>query len=361
MADVADDVADAPEPEIAKMAMWRCGDWLRWGAAGKLPPTSALGSTLDKIVSTGALTHDPRMTDLPDLFLGFDRLDIEGEGATIHVRKGGAGPPLLLVHGYPQTHVMWHRVAHGLADRFTCVVADLRGYGRSSIPASDADHLVYSKRAMARDLVRVMAHLGHERFFIAGHDRGGRVAYRMAFDEPNAVERIAVLDILPTWKYWDRLNRKESLRIYHWMFLAQPAPLPERLISAAAEYYCDYTLAAWTAAKDLSAFDPTALEHYRAQMREPARVHALCEDYRAGAGPDFDFDAADRAADRKIQAPLMTLWGGAGVAQGTQLPVDVWREWAVTVTGLQIDSGHFVPEEAPEQTLAALISFFEAT
>ena len=300
------------------------------------------------------------MTDLPDLFPGFDCLNIEGEGATIHLRKGGEGPPLLLVHGYPQSHVMWHRVSSGLSQRFTCVVPDLRGYGQSSVPSSDPEHLAYSKRAMARDLVKVMARLGHERFFVAGHDRGGRVAYRMAFDHPQAVKRLAVLDILPTWTYWDRLDRNGSLRIYHWMFLAQPAPLPERLIGAASDDYCDYTLAAWTAARDLSAIDPTALEHYRAQMRDPARVHALCEDYRAGAGPDFEFDAADRAAGRKIEPPLLALWGGSGIAPGAELPAEVWREWATAVTGKKIECGHFVAEEAPEQTLAALISFFSA-
>jgi len=300
------------------------------------------------------------MPNRPDLFPDFDCLDIEGEGATIHLRRGGSGPPLLLVHGYPQTHVMWHSVAGQLSQRFTCIVPDLRGYGQSSVPASDPAHLVYSKRAMSRDLVKVMARLGHERFFVAGHDRGGRVAYRMAFDYPRAVERLAVLDILPTWMYWDRLDREESLRIYHWMFLAQPAPLPERLIAAASDYYCDYTLAAWTAAKDLSAFDPTSLEHYRAQMRDPARVHALCEDYRAGAGPDFECDAADRAAGRKIEAPLLALWGRAGIAPGAKSPIDVWREWATTVSGAEIEGGHFVAEEAPEHTSAALISFFSA-
>ncbi len=297
------------------------------------------------------------MGNHPDLFPGFDSLAVDGDGATIHLRKGGSGPPLLLVHGYPQTHVMWHRVAPALAQQFTCFIADLRGYGESSIPASDAEHRVYSKRAMARDLVSVMAQLGHQRFAIVGHDRGGRVAYRMALDHPAVIERLAVLDILPTWKYWDRLDRSAGLRIYHWMFLAQPESLPERLIGGAPDYYCDHTLASWTAAGDLSAFDATALACYRAQMRDPKRVHALCEDYRAGAGPDFDDDAADRTAGRRITAPLLALWGSSGIARGAESPIAVWREWAEVVTGAEANGGHFVPEEDPDSTLGALIPF----
>ncbi len=299
------------------------------------------------------------MSGPADLFPGFETLDVEGDGATIHLRKSGDGPPLLLVHGYPESHVMWHRVAGDLARRFTCVIPDLRGYGASSLPSSDAAHLVYSKRAMAADLVVVMRRLGHDRFAVAGHDRGGRVTYRMAFDHPDAVSRIAVLDILPTWKYWDRLDRRTGLGIYHWMFLAQPAPLPERLIGGAPDYYCDHTLASWTASRNLSAFDPRALAHYRAQMRDAGRVHAMCEDYRAGAGPDFDHDAADRAAGRKIAAPLLALWGDAGIAPGAnETPVDVWKEWAEDVRGTSIAGGHFCPEENPEATLAALLAFF---
>jgi haloacetate dehalogenase len=252
---------------------------------------------------------------------------------------------------------MWHRMAPTMAKEFTVVAADLRGYGESSIPPSDPGHLAFSKRAMARDLVEVMRRLGHNRFNVVGHDRGARVAYRLAFDRPEVVDRISVCDILPTWNYWQRLDRAEGLRIYHWMFLAQPHPLPETLIGCAPDAYLELKLTRWTGDKTLGAFDPRALSRYRAQLHDPQRLHALCEDYRAGAGPDVDHDEADRAAGRRIAAPLLVLWGSAGIARGGTSPLAVWKDWATDVRGGPIDCGHFLPEENPEATLAALMPF----
>lgn len=297
------------------------------------------------------------MDTLPDLFPGFRSARIEGDGAAVFCRIGGEGPPVLLLHGFPQTHAMWHRIAPALASRFSLVIADLRGYGASDTPADDAGHTTYSKRTMARDLIAVMNRLGHSRFAVVGHDRGARVAYRMALDTPQAVERLAVLDILPTAVYWDRLGHAFGLAIYHWMFLAQPAPLPERLIGGSGEFFCDYTLSSWTKNRDLSAFDPGALVHYRALFHDPARIAAMCADYRAGAGPDVDADNTDRAVGKRIAPSLLALWGTAGLAASGGTPLEVWSEWAADARGAGIDSGHFIPEENPDATVAALLPF----
>jgi haloacetate dehalogenase len=290
-------------------------------------------------------------------FAGFSTQDFALGEATIHARVGGSGPPLLLLHGYPQSHRMWARVAPTLAKRFTVVAPDLRGYGRSSAPPSHNGER-YSKRVMAKDAVALMQALGHETFALAGHDRGGRVAYRLALDHPEVVTKIAVLDIVPTGEMWAGMDAARAMTVYHWMFLAQPEPLPETLISAAPQVYLDHTLASWTGAKSLASFAPEALEAYRAAFREPARVHATCEDYRAGATIDRALDDADRAAGRKIAAPLLALWGGAGIPARGESPLDVWRRWAVHVSGQAIEGGHFLPEEAPEATAAALAAFF---
>lgn len=290
-------------------------------------------------------------------FAGFSASDFALGEATIHARVGGSGPPLLLLHGYPQSHLMWARVAPTLAERFTVVVPDLRGYGRSSAPPSHNGER-YSKRVMAKDAVALMSALGHDTFALAGHDRGGRVAYRLALDYPEVVAKIAVLDIVPTWEMWTGMDAARAMTVYHWMFLAQPEPLPETLISAAPQVYLDHTLASWTAARSLASFAPEALEAYRAAFRDPARVHATCEDYRAGATIDRALDEADRAAGRKITAPLLALWGGTGIPARGESPLDVWRRWAVNVSGQAIEGGHFLPEEAPEATAAALAAFF---
>ncbi len=301
--------------------------------------------------------------DPADLFPGFEARTFDTGEAAIFARIGGSGPPLLLLHGYPQCHVMWHRIAAALAERFTCVIADLRGYGASSVPPSGPDHEPYSKRAMARDMVAVMATLGFDRFALAGHDRGGRVGYRLALDQPQRLSRLAVLDIIPTHAMWHDFTVERAMKVYHWLFMAQPEPLPETLIGAAPDFYLDTTIASWTKTRSLTAFDQTALSQYRQLLRDPARRHAACEDYRAGQTVDLAADEADRAAGRKIACPVLVLWGRAGIPGGTSGqdgdggPLAIWRKWAGSVDGTAIDAGHFVCEENPQATLAALLPF----
>jgi haloacetate dehalogenase len=281
------------------------------------------------------------------------------EGGSVHARIGGDGPPLLLLHGFPQTHLMWHPIAGELLRGFTCVMPDLPGYGRSTCPDDRPDHAGYSKRAMAAALADVMGQLGFERFAVVGHDRGGRVAYRMALDLPERVRCLAVLDIVPTHAMWTGMNAKLAMKAYHWPFLAQPFPLPEMLLEKAGVEWAEYTLAAWTAAKDLSAFHPEALAAYRAMFADPARIHALCNDYRAGAGIDLALDSADIAAGRRIAAPTLALWGEAGFPSETAGPLATWRQWCERVEGKGISGGHFIVEENPRDTLAALLPFLD--
>ncbi len=290
-------------------------------------------------------------------FDGFAEREFAIGESTIFARIGGSGPPLLLLHGYPQSHLMWARVAGALAGQFTLVAPDLRGYGRSSAPPSRGGER-YTKRIMAQDAVALMAALGHQSFAVAGHDRGGRVAYRLALDHPERVTKLAVLDIVPTWEMWTGMDAARAMAVYHWMFLAQPEPFPETLISAAAQAYLDHTLASWTNDQTLASFAPDALAAYHEAFRDPARVHASCEDYRAGATLDRAFDEADRAAGRKIAAPLLALWGAKGIPAKGEAPLDVWRRWANDVSGEGIACGHFLPEEAPEATARALAKFF---
>lgn len=293
-----------------------------------------------------------------DLLDGFKSLVVDGDGAEIHVRTAGEGPPVLLLHGFPQTHVMWHRTAPTLAEHFSVVAADLRGYGDSSCPPPDVEHFNYSKRAMGRDMLKVMAALGHDRFAVVGHDRGGRVAYRMALDAPRAVKRLAVIDIVPTHAMWETVSRSMALRVFHWSFLAQPFPLPEMLIEPVADRYLDMTIAGMAGKPDLSAFAPEALDAYRRSFARPENIRAACEDYRAGATYDVQADATDKAAGRKITAPLLAVWGASGVADETGTPVpEVWREWADDVSGEAITSGHFLAEENPSALLEPLLPF----
>ena len=301
------------------------------------------------------------MTDAADLFPGFATHKLNVDGLSFHARVGGSGPPLLCLHGYPQTHVCWHKIAPSLSNEFTLVVMDMRGYGQSSAPASDDSHTLYSKRSMARDAVAVMRQLGHERFHVMGHDRGARVAYRMALDTPDAIDRLVLLDIVPTIEQWDAMGADKALSGYHWMFLAQDYPLPETLIGSHGSFYADWTLKGWTKDKTLSAFDPTALEHYRALFADRQRIHAMCEDYRAGATFDRKVDEQDRADNRKIAAPSLVLWGTDYLGRGKLNPLEIWKNWCLSVDGQAIDSGHFLAEENPGATASAVRSFLAAS
>lgn len=298
------------------------------------------------------------MPDLAELFPDLAARWIDTTAGTIFARVGGSGPPLLLLHGYPQTSVMWHSVAPRLRERFTLVIPDLPGYGWSAVPASAPDHAPYAKRTIASVMIEVMEALGFARFCLAGHDRGGRVAYRLALDHPGRLEKLAVLDIVPTYAMWHNMDDKLAMKVWHWPFLAQPAPLPETLIGAAPVAYWNLKAASWTKAKDLSPFDPRALAHYHAFFSDPLRIHATCEDYRAGRTLDLQHDEEDRAAGRKIACPLLALWGSAGIPSETAGPLAIWREWANDVRGHAIDSGHFLSEESPDATAAALLEFF---
>ena len=300
------------------------------------------------------------MADLDDLFPGFASHWINTSSGKLFARSGGKGPPLLLLHGYAQTNVMWHKVAPALAEHFTLIIPDLPGYGWSAVPEADKDHEPYSKRAMAKVMVELMEELGHVRFGLAGHDRGGRVAYRLTLDHPGRVERLAVLDIVPTHAMWHGMDRKLAMKVWHWTFLAQPYPVPEALIGKDPIGYIDRKMASWTKAKDLSGFDPRALAHYHAFFSDPLRIRATCEDYRAGYTSDLAADEADHAQGNKITCPLLALWGAAGIPSETSGPLAIWRDWATQVSGNAIDSGHFVAEENPDATAAALNEFFKA-
>lgn len=298
------------------------------------------------------------MSDLADLFPGFTSEWIDTKLGRIFARIGGEGPPLLLLHGYPQTNVMWHRVAPELAKMFTLIIPDLPGYGWSDIPKTDVDHTPFTKRAMAQAMIEMMGKLGHVHFALAGHDRGGRVAYRLALDHPGRLSRLAVLDILPTYEYWAKMNRGFALKIYHWTFLAQPYPVPENLIQSNPDDYFGRTFKSWAKADGPNPFDPRAVQHYLTAFRDPLRIHAACEDYRAGAYADFEQDKADLDAGRKITVPMLALWGGAGIAASGATPLDTWLNWATDVRGGPIDAGHFLAEENPQATADALLKFF---
>ncbi|MEO8536716.1 MAG: alpha/beta hydrolase [Betaproteobacteria bacterium] len=266
---------------------------------------------------------------------------------------GGNGPPLLLLHGYPQTHAMWHRVAPSLARTYTVVCADLRGYGDSSKPASDATHAAYSKRAIAQDMVDVMNELGHPRFRLVGHDRGGRVSHRLALDHPTAVSHLAVLDISPTRAMFAQTDQAFATAYYHWFFLIQPYDLPERLIGADPVYFLQRKLGGW--GTGLAHFDPRALAEYTRCFSDPATIHASCEDYRAAASIDLEHDRGDET--KRVECPLLVLWGERGVVHRLFKPLDDWRAVANDVRGQSLACGHYLAEEAPDATLRALNTF----
>lgn len=266
---------------------------------------------------------------------------------------GGGGPPVLLLHGFPQTHAMWHRVAERLAADYTVVLTDLRGYGSSGKPPGSATHAEYSKRTMAADQVAVMDALGFDRFAVVGHDRGGRVGHRLALDHRDRVERLAVLDIVPTLEVFRTADEAMARVYYHWFFLAQPHPLAETLIAADPEFYLRWCLDAWTA--DPACYEPDAMAEYVRAWADPATVHGACEDYRAGASIDLEHDEAD--LDSPLECPVLVLWGAKGFVARRYDPLASWRSRARDVRGHAVDSAHFLPEEAPEETYARLREF----
>ena len=321
------------------------------------------------------------MADLADLFPGFESHWIDTSIGKVFARSGGKGPPLLLIHGYPESHVMWHRAAPQLAEKFTLVIPDLPGYGWSAAPESnltaaktDEERLrsPYVKRNMAKALVDVMEALGHVRFNVAGHDRGGRVAYRLALDHPGRVAKLSTLDIITTWDMWDQMDARLSMRAWHWMFLSQNAPLPELLLGTSANAYFDMLANAWRGGahsggaaagaatpggNKTGGMDERAIAHYRAAFTDPTRIHAGCEDYRAGATIDRTLDDIDRKAGKKITCPMLVLWGARG-RPGQNDPLKLWGAWATDLRGFEVPCGHFIPEEAPDATAKALLDFF---
>jgi haloacetate dehalogenase len=301
------------------------------------------------------------MADLADLFPGFQSHWIDAAAGRIFARSGGSGPPLVLVHGYPQSHVMWHRLAPKLAEHFQVVALDLRGYGWSDVPRADKAHTVYSKREMAKDVIAVMEALGHVHFAYMGHDRGARVGYRLALDHPGRLAKLALLDVVPTLVMWDSMDAKRAMRAYHWLFLAQPEPLPERLIGPNARFYLERTLASWTASRTLEAFDAAALAHYSAFFDDPSRIHSCCEDYRAGATTDLGCDQADRDAGKTLGCQTHVVWGETGIAATGTGALDAWHgTFAPNATGSPVKAGHFLAEENPQGTLDAVLPFLTA-
>jgi haloacetate dehalogenase len=288
------------------------------------------------------------------MFDNFELTYIDTGAVKIRTRIGGNGPPLLLLHGNPQTHLMWHQVAPELAKRFTVVATDLTGYGKSDKPPSSPDHVHYSKRSMARDQIAVMKKLGHSTFMVAGHDRGGRVAYRMALDHPEVVTKLAVLDIIPTGEAFARGGREFGMGYYHWFFLAQPAPLPERLIMSDPDWFWRWH----TNRGPRDFFAAKALDDYLECFRNPETVRAICEDYRAAASIDCDHDAADQKAGRRIRCPLLVLWGAQARLEQWYDTLAVWRGWADDVRGRSLNCGHYLPEEQPDETTKELLKFF---
>ena len=293
-------------------------------------------------------------------FDGFEALDFVAAGVRIHARVGGTAgaPPLLLVHGFPQSHVMWQRVARLLAPHFQLVLPDLRGYGRSDKPPGGADPALYSKRSMAQDLVALMHGLGHERFLLCGHDRGGRVSHRLALDHPQAVDKLCLIDIAPTLDMYAATDMRFARAYYHWFHLIQPYPLPETMIGGCARDYLHAKLGGW-GSNGTAYIEPQALAEYERNFCTPEAIHSACEDYRASAGIDLEHDRAARAAGQKIECDMLVLWGERGVVHRLFDPLALWQAQCTGhVQGQAMLAGHFIPEELPAETAATLRAFF---
>lgn len=294
------------------------------------------------------------------MFTGFQRQVAQVNGTTINYLRGGNGPALLLLHGHPQTHVIWHKVAARLAANFTVVAADLRGYGDSGKPVGLPCHSNYSKRVMGQDQIDLMAALGFDQFFLMGHDRGGRVAYRMALDHPDAIRKLVVLDIAPTLAMYEQTSMEFATAYYHWFFLIRPAPFPETLLSAHPEEYLKHTIGGRSAG--LKPFTPEAYAEYLRCLRDPATIHGICEDYRASASIDLEHERYDLAAGNKIRCEMLALWGQHGVIEKCFDPLKEWTRFTENgkLGGHALDCGHYIPEEAPDELLAATLPFFSA-
>ena len=294
------------------------------------------------------------------MFSGFETSIVDVGETAIFIRRSGSGRPLRLLHGFPQTHLMWHRVAPALVAEFTVVCADLRGYGSSGKPASEPDHKPYSKTVMAVDMVRMMEAQGFSRFSVAGHDRGARVAYRMALDHVDRIERLALMDVIPTGEALRRVDVHSALAFWPWWLLAQPEPLPERLIIADPEIVVDNALGSW--GSDRASFPPQVRAAYIEALRDPKAVHAICEEYRAAATIDFARDTEDRESNHRIMCPALVLWSeGSGLDtwyEEADGPLGIWRDWATDVRGRPISGGHFFPEQNSSETISELRSFF---
>tara|TARA_Y100000588_G_scaffold385047_1_gene477579 strand:- start:695 stop:1567 length:873 start_codon:yes stop_codon:yes gene_type:complete len=287
------------------------------------------------------------------MFQGFESRTVVADGVAINLVQGGVGPPVLLLHGYPQTHAMWHAVAPILAQHFTVVAPDLRGYGDSAKPETDEGHLAYSKRASAGDQATIMTALGFEKFALVGHDRGGRVAHRLALDFPDRVQRLALIDIVPTYNAFAETDKEKAMSYYHWFFLSQPFDLPERLIGVDPIYFLHWCLKSWGTG-DLDYFAPDALAEYERCFVDPAVIHGSCEDYRASATIDLEHDTED--LERKIACPTLALWGNR-LEKWYDDVSEIWRNRADNVTGGGLNGGHFLPEEMPEEIARALFFF----
>lgn len=289
------------------------------------------------------------------MFKDFQEAQFTQENIVINYRKGGSGPPLLLIHGYPQTHVMWHKIADELAQSFTVIASDLRGYGDSSKPTTTENHEPYSKRAMAKDQVDLMKHLGYDEFYLAGHDRGGRVSHRLALDHPSVVKKMIVMDIAPTFHMYTTTDMQFASAYFHWFFLIQPADFPETLIGNSKEYFINKKFKQWGRGQ----FSEEAFAEY-VRCFTPEMIHGSCEDYRASASIDIAHDQVDLDKGHMIKAPLLCLWGDLGFVGQKYDVIAEWRKWCTDVTGLKINCGHYLPEEAPKDTLKAMLDFFKS-
>jgi haloacetate dehalogenase len=323
-----------------------------------LGPVGAESALFSSTLSTPAEPQAPGR----DFFAGFKREQIKTTGATINVVHGGKGSPVLLLHGIPETHVLWRKVAPVLAQNFTLVITDLRGYGDSSKPPGGADHFGYSKRAMAQDQVEVMEHLGFPKFAVVGHDRGGRVAHRMALDHSDRVTRLAILDIVPTYKCYQTVNQDFATVFFHWFLLVQPPPFPETMLGNSAELFLKtmlFRLGGEAPREGLPEWvDRPAYNEYLRCFRDSAAIRALCEDYRAAASIDLAHDKAD--LDKKIECPFLVLWSEKGPFHRMYDVLQTWRERSSQVSGKALPTGHFLPEQVPDQLIAELKPFLGA-